>query len=187
MPYLILGISHFVTPYVLGYLGFNLMDYHQYIFYTICVITPGLLGIVIGFRMLDDKDEGISELMSITPAGQRGYLYNRLGFISALSIIYTFYIYLLWPYKIISIPQLVLVSLPLAGYGLILGSVLFIIAPDKVKGLTYAKVLNLLLIFGFSELIPVQGIKFVGYGMPTYWLFKILTDPTPYNLVIAYT
>ncbi|MGM0379561.1 MAG: hypothetical protein ACQEQE_07425 [Bacillota bacterium] len=153
----------------------NFLQVKNYIFYiisTFIVLTSGMLGIATGFMMIDDKDGNIYQLMQITPLGKKGYLINRLLIPSVFSFFYT----------------LIIINLFgninfLKGTFLILFSIIqtiifcisiFYLANDKVKGLTYAKGLNIFVVFCFIDLFNNRYLTFVGNIFPSFWITKLL-------------
>jgi len=83
------AIITFVIPFVTLKLGFDFSPYSEYIFAFVLLISSGMLGIVTGFLMLDDRDGNIADLMMITPLGRGGYLINRLIVASSFSFYYS--------------------------------------------------------------------------------------------------
>jgi hypothetical protein len=55
---------------------------------------------------------------------------------------------------------------------------LFLIATDKVKGLTYAKALNLFSLFTLVDLLELDWLSALSHTIPTYWVTKIVQSPT---------
>ncbi len=176
------GLMH---PYLAQYYPFAVEHYTPYFHYTAFVLAPGLLGVVVGFRMLDDRDGHIFELMRVTPLGASGYLYLRLVFTAVLTGLYAFYTYVLFRPSYLLPTALIGLVILLALYGAVLGLLLFALAPDKVKGLTYAKGLNLLLLFGFVDLLDLGGLTWLARLTPTYWTWCYIDAPSITGLAIA--
>lgn len=180
----------FLVPFIESYTTFKIALYDSYILSMVLFFTPMMLGVVMGFMMLDDKDAKIVELMSITPLGKSGYLKNRLSFILIPSIIYTFINYYIMGIYIINFATLAYVAIILSLFAIVVGLIFTSLASDKIKGLTYAKGLNLLIIFAFSDLLKGDFIKYLSLLFPTYWISKIIAIPTNqssyiYTLVIV--
>ena len=151
--------------------------YYIYILSAIFVISADMIGVVIGFMMLDDKDGHILELISVTPLGKNGYLINRLGFMSIFTFIFTFVSYFIL--NIVRIPfyTLVFIALMLSIISASIGILLSSLATDKVKGLTYAKGLNFIVVFCFADLIDIEYIRIISAIFPTYWITSIMGNP----------
>lgn len=167
----------FFVPFLQNYIHFQLSDYVIYIFSLACVTTPGVLGVVIGFLMLDDRDGCIIELMSITPLGRSGYLIHRLSFSFIATILYVILGYFFL--NLIHIPflSLILLSFLMGFYSIIIGLTVSIIATDKVKGLTFAKGLNIFMLFIFTDLAKINWLTRLAQFIPTYWVPRIINNP----------
>lgn len=166
-----------LPPFLNAKFGFDVAPYAPYILSFVLLVSSGMLGIVTGFMMLDERDGHISELMEITPLGRSGYLVNRLSFTSILSFIYT----------VVGISVLNLHDMPLfstvflallsAIYTAITGLLLFTWGDDKVKGLTLAKALNSLVLFAFTDLFSLKWLTFISWFFPPYWFTVIIKSP----------
>ena len=179
-------ILFYGTPFLLKELSFDLSPYFLYILSGVLVMISGLMGIVIGFVMIDERDGSISDLLSVTPLGKSGYLINRLSFAAIPVPVYSIIcIYIL---GIVEIPFLsvILLSLILSLYSAVIGLLIFLGADDKVKGLTYAKGLNSIAIFAFTDLFALKWLIIISYLFPPYWITQIIKEPDSFiNLIIA--
>lgn len=172
----------FLIPFIENYFGFVIVPYHSYILSLTLVLIPAMLGVVTGFMMLDEKDGKISELMSITPLGKMGYLINRLSFSFIATFIYTIFTYYLLNIYHIPILTLLVISPLLGIYAFVIGSILFILSDDKVKGLTYAKGLNIMMLFSLSDLLDQRWLTILSKIFPPYWITKVIQ--TPNNMMV---
>jgi len=166
-----------LPPFLNATLGFDVAPYHPYILSFVLLVNSGMLGIVTGFMMIDERDGKIAELMEITPLGRSGYLVNRLSFTSILSFIYAFAgIYFL---NLLELPLFskALLSLLAAVYTAITGLLLFTWADDKVKGLTFAKGLNALVLFAFTDLLSLNWLTYLSWLFPPYWFTMVIKSP----------
>lgn len=173
----------FLVPLLAAKAGFDLAPYSAYILSFILLMNSGMLGIVTGFMMLDDRDGNISQLLEITPLGRGGYLINRLAFASMLSIIYCFVSFVVFKQPVLPFFSIILLSALSAFYTAIIGLLIFSGADDKVKGLTLAKGLNTLVVFAFSDLFALSWLTFLSWFFPPYWITMIIK--TPWSLTIT--
>lgn len=189
LPVLLIGVFKamiiFLPEYILTYLGIHIMDYSPYIMAVAFLQIPGMLGTVTGFMMLDDKDGKIYELMSVTPLGRDGYLYNRLFVPIMMTILYSLITWIVIDITPIPFNLLALIWLLLSIQTAIIGLVLFHIADDKVKGLTYAKGLNIIMLFGLADLLNIDAVKYVAKIFPTYWVTKVIKEQSINTIILA--
>ncbi len=167
----------FLVPFLATKLGFDLVPYSVYLLSFILLMNSGMLGIVTGFMMLDERDGNISQLLEVTPLGRSGYLINRLAFSSLLSIIYCFVSIAVFDQRALPLFTTVLLLALSAIYTAIIGLLIFSGADDKVKGLTFAKGLNSLVIFAFADLFALSWLTFLSWFFPPYWITHIIKSP----------
>lgn len=190
-PVLLIGVFKvmviFLIPFLNSELNFDFTPYYIYLLAGVLIVISGMLGIVTGFMMLDDKDGNIAELMSVTPLGRGGYLANRVSLASFLTFIYsvlTIYVLNIVEVKVYSA---LLLSILCAVYAAIIGLLIFFGADDKVKGLTFAKGLNVLGIFAFSDLFALKWFSAISVIFPTYWITSVLKSQNTYLVLIIGT
>ncbi len=172
----------FLVPFLAAKLDFDLAPYSAYILSFILLMNSGMLGIVTGFMMLDERDGNISQLLEITPLGRGGYLINRLAFASLLSIIYCFISITVFNQPVLPFITMVLLSLLSAIYTAIIGLLIFSGADDKVKGLTFAKGLNTLVLFAFTDLFALSWLTVLSWFFPPYWI--TMTIKSSHSLMV---
>jgi fluoroquinolone transport system permease protein len=166
-----------LIPYLVLKTGFDVMPYASYIFSFILLMNSGMLGIVTGFMMLDERDGNIAQLLEITPMGRSGYLLNRLSFASILSVLYCMVSFAVFGLVNLPFYSIMILCFLSAIYTAIIGLLIFSGADDKVKGLTYSKGLNTLVIFAFSDLFALNWLTFLAWFFPTYWITMIIKSP----------
>lgn len=161
-------------PYVLEQTGIDLSQYHGYVFSFLLLLISGLSGVVTGFVMIDDKDCNIAELMSVTPLGRIGYLANRLMLTGFLTFVYSLLAYFITGIITLNFFIVILLASMQAAYSSIIGMLLFSGADDKVKGLTYAKALNVIMLFSLTDLLALPWLTTLSWFFPSYWTTKVV-------------
>ena len=167
----------FLIPELIARFNFDLSPYYAYILSFALLINAGMLGIITGFLMIDERDGNIAELMSVTPLGRFGYLVNRLSFSAMVSVVYSFITLYVLAQGRVNFITAVYLSLLMAIYSAIIGLILFSGADDKVKGLTFAKGLNILSFFAFTDLFSLSWLTTLSWFFPPYWITAILKSP----------
>jgi fluoroquinolone transport system permease protein len=180
-------LEFFLLPFLSANFGLDTTPYHGYALSFVVLMNAAILGIVIGFMMLDDRDGNIATLMEVTPLGRSGYLINRLTMAAGLALVYGFAgCYVL---QLVTLPVLTVLVLSLlsALYAAVVGLLIFSGADDKVKGLTFAKGLNVLLLFAFTDLFNLEWLTWLSYFFPPYWITAIIHSPGSLpTIVIAF-
>jgi fluoroquinolone transport system permease protein len=167
----------YLIPFIHTLFEFNILPYLDYVFVFVVMMCGAMLGIVTGFMMMDDRDGKIAELMSVTPLGRGGYLVNRLLFAAILSVFYSILSY--YVLYVVELPfiTILFVSLLSSNYSIIIGLLIFTFADDKVKGLTYAKAINSLSLFAFTNLFALKWLTVLSWFFPPYWITTVVQSP----------
>ena len=151
-----------------------LPQYHALIMGGYLMTAPGMIGFVIGFLLLDERDAGTIRALRVTPLPFRNYLLYRLFgplLIGTAATIVGYPLTQLAPMPLATL-------LPIAAVGAIaapmLAFALGAFASNKVAGFAVVKILNavnLLPIAAFFIAMPWQ----LGAGiLPTYWPMRAL-------------
>lgn len=137
------------------------------------VLTPTLMGTVIGFLLLDERDDRTLTALLVTPLPLHRYLLYRLAIPTLLSLILT--ILAVWICGLVSIDGWVLfgIALETALAAPVIALLYFCFSENKVQGFGILKILG-----AISFSLPV-GAYFVaipqqyGFGIfPLYWSAK---------------
>ncbi len=174
----------FLTPFLLTRFGFDVSPYLFYVFVFVIMMCGAMLGIVTGFMMIDERDGNIAELMSVTPLGRGGYLFNRLLFSAALSFFYSVLSYFVLDVVGLPVFTVLFVSMLSSIYSIIIGLLIFSLADDKVKGLTYAKAINSLSLFAFTDLLALKWLTVLSWFFPPYWMTLVVQSPHSFLIYV---
>jgi fluoroquinolone transport system permease protein len=158
--------------------GFDLAPYYALIMGGFLMTAPGIVGMVIGFLLLDERDACTLMALRVTPLSMRRYLAYRVALPLVFGTAST-----LVGYPLIGISPLPVTSLlaitGVAGLAApLLAFVLATAAPTKVAGFAMVKVLNavnLLPIAAFFLPVPLQYVAGI---LPTYWPMRALWSAT---------
>lgn len=178
------GVPPF-TRVILPY--FDLADYHLVILTVLTGMTPMMYGWLIGFLLLDDRDEKTLMAIAVTPLTKNGYLAYKITSLMILSLVLKLVLMPLTglsgfnysrflPVSIMASLEAPLVALALAAF-----------AGNKAEGLAMAKFLSLLNgvpvlpFFITSPLVYIAGI------VPFFWLgTAILAFDSPWPVFWAH-
>lgn len=156
------------------------LDILSYTLVTLLLATPIIMGVIMGFLMLDDRDGGMIELYHVTPIGESGYLTNRILFSFITTFFYTFLNYAILGIYSLSLGKLFFIAVLCSLFSAAVGLLFFALASDKIKGLTYAKGMNMFIIFAYSDLLGVTWFSYLSALFPTYWLSSLIRGSFQY-------
>ncbi|MTI60250.1 MAG: hypothetical protein FH762_09790 [Firmicutes bacterium] len=147
---------------------FDLVNYYPLITGYFILLVPVLIGIVAGFLVLDERDEGIVQVLILTPLSKKGYLIYRIFMPMLISL---FYILILTP--VLGLVEVSIRSLIVLGLLSMLESpitALFLtaFAGNKVEGLAFSKGLGLLMMVPLLRFTKAKW-SILAALTPFYW------------------
>lgn len=152
--------------------GFDLTAYYVLLTSLLLELTPIVAGMIIGFLLLDQKDDGTLTALRVTPLTMGGYLAYRLALPVLVSVVMTIVVIGTVGLVRIGIGPLLLMAVGSAPLAPILALLLGAFARNKVEGFALAKVAGVLFwppILAYFVSVPWQW----AFGIvPTYWPVK---------------
>jgi fluoroquinolone transport system permease protein len=137
--------------------------------YIFLLLVPYLWGVVIGFLLLDQRDEGTLLALQVTPLPNGTYLAYRLALPVALSVVTTLLVFPLANLARLSPGPLLLLALSAAPQAPLFALILAALARNKVQGLALMKASSVLLLPPFfAYFLPGAGKWFLAI-FPTFW------------------
>jgi fluoroquinolone transport system permease protein len=155
-------------------LAFDLEPYYPLVMSGYLMTAPGMVGMVIGFVLLDERDARTLTALRVTPLSMQHYLAYRIALPLLLGTASTLIGYPLTGITPLPFPSLLVIAI-VAGFSApLLALVLAVAAPNKVAGFAVVKVMNavnLLPVVAYFVPIPLQ---FLAGILPTYWPMRAL-------------
>ncbi len=154
-------------------LGFDLVPYYPLVMSFVGVTVAGLVGTVVGFLLLDQRDDQTLSALLVTPLSLIDYLAYRLAVPMIFGVALTAIMFPLAGLTDLSVAQVLVTSLcaaPLAPmYALFIGA----FAANKVQGFALAKAVGILWVpVVVAWFIPEPWQNLVGV-IPLYWPLKV--------------
>ncbi len=152
----------------------DLKLYYPLIMSYIVLICPVFFGVVIGFLLLDERDDHTLTALQVTPLPMTGYLAYRLFVPIIISLIVTL---ICFPIAGLGIPPLKIllpVTLLAALEAPIMALALFCFAENKVAGFAFMKVMGALQMAPLVAYFISPPWQWLTGVIPTYWPVKVL-------------
>lgn len=187
MPFIFAVMFRFVVPWLqtvlLRQFAFDLTPYYwMFMGYGFILGIPIIFGVVIGFLLLDERDEGTLTALQITPLTLRSYLGYRITIPMLLSILLTVLTFPLAGLSALPVLHLFWVAVAAAPLAPIFALLLAALAANKVQGFAIMKGLGVFLILPLIAYFVPAGWQLLFGLAPTYWptkLFWMLKDGIP--------
>jgi len=178
-PFLIAGGFRFGAPFVRKLLlpGFDLAIHYPFI-NTFLLLIPGMmLGAIIGFLLLDERDEQVLSFIAVTPLRLSGYLRFRTAMPVAYSAFFSIPVLLLSGLGEIdvvkTIPVVIMASLGAPMMALFLSS----FAANKVEGMAVYKLAGIFQAGAFVAYFVTSDLQYLGGILPSFWVTKAYLSP----------
>jgi fluoroquinolone transport system permease protein len=193
LPVLVATLMRFLVPFISGllmnHLNFNLTPYYPIITSFFFMLAPLMYGWVIGFMLLDERDENILEYISVTPLGKSGFLSYRMGLPVVLSFAMAFVLVAVIglvpfsPLRILPAALLAAIEAP------ILALFLAAFAGNKVEGMALGKGIGTIFLAPLAALYISPPIQYLFGVLPPYWVAKLFLETNaglwPFTLLIT--
>ena len=159
--------------------SFQLMDYYPIVAITMVSLIPMLFGMVYAFILLDENDAKILQVISVTPAGKRDFLYMRMlipAFLSFIMVLIT--IILTDPVISQGWLRSIFISLLLSTQSSFAFLFIGCLAGNKVQGLALSKLYGIFLAAVPLGLLLHHPWNYLAFFSPLYWISWSWVIPT---------
>jgi fluoroquinolone transport system permease protein len=154
---------------------FGLPDASSFLAPMVLVLPAMLVAWIVGFLLLEDRDDGALLAIAVTPVGQQQFFAWRSSVAAVLAALFCVY------GCAFVVPGLPIIAV--AGLALLIGAeavaaavVLPGLARNKVEGLALTKLTNFAAIVPFAALLPAPW-RYFGGIVPSYWIGEFLLVP----------
>jgi fluoroquinolone transport system permease protein len=159
---------------LLAGLGFDLTPYYPLVMGGYLMTAPGMVGMVIGFLFLDERDARTLLALRTTPLSMHQYLGYRVALPLLLGTISTLIGYPLTGLTPLPLTTLLPIVLVASLSAPLLALVLAVAAPNKVAGFAVVKVLNAVNLLPIVAYFVPRPVQFAAGVFPTYWPMRAL-------------
>ena len=149
--------------------GFDAAPCYPLVMGGYLMTAPGIVGMVVGFLLLDEQDAHTLAALRVTPLSMRRYLAFRVIVPLLLATASTLTGYQLIGITPLPLVPLVAISIVGALSAPLLALVLATAAPNKVAGFAIVKVLNGLNLLPVAAFFVPRPLQYVAGIIPAYW------------------
>jgi fluoroquinolone transport system permease protein len=165
------------TPWLTGWLKarfhFDLQPYFPLLCSFLVFVMPMLAGAIIGFVMLDQRDDRSLTSILVTPLPLRTYVFCRLSIPAAFSFAVSLLIIMLSGLSTIPLWGIVLASLTGAGMAPVFCLFYAAYATNKVQGFALMKATGILFVPPVVAWFVSSGWQWLFGIIPVYWPAKV--------------
>lgn len=175
IPLFIATVFRFGIPYAAELVSpwIDLSEHYPFIMSFLAFLTPSFVGMVMGFMLLDERDEDILSYLAVTPLTRSAYLLYRIS--SPMLISFLLFYLLQWIANLTPVPiiPLIPVSIMAALEAPILALFLAVFANNKVEGLAVYKLTGIIFLAPFVGYFVRSGWQYIAGIFPPFWISKL--------------
>jgi fluoroquinolone transport system permease protein len=163
----------FASARLMTRFGFDLVPYYTLLMSTVLLIAAMLSGIVIGFLLLDQRDDQTLTALQVTPLGLKCYLIYRVTLPMALSVVVSLAVLPLTGLLNLRPGFLVLAAVCAAPLAPFYALSLAALASNKVQGFAITKGMGVLLMLPILAYFVPPPAQWAFGVIPVYWPAKV--------------
>ena len=168
-------LGRYFLPWLSDRNGFDFTPFNDLILVILVLIVPIAFGAVLGFSILEDRDDNVLTNIRITPLSLHYFLGFRLIAVYILCVLST--IFVIWFSNIVDLPMKNIVALSLLASleAPISGLLINCFAKNKIEGFAVMKVGGSVIIFPIIALF-FRDIKELFFSFaPGFWSAKLIS------------
>jgi fluoroquinolone transport system permease protein len=159
---------------LLARFAFDLEPYYPLVASSFVTAAPGIAGMVVGFLLLDERDDGVLAAIAVTPVSPAAYLAYRLFLPLLAGFAATALSYPLLGFTPLAFGDLLAISAVASLIAPFTALFLAVFAQNKVSGFAMVKVLNVIGIAPVAAWFVAEPLQWLAGIAPSYWPMKML-------------
>jgi len=172
-PAMFILFARFLLPWINDNFYF-IQPYYPMFFMLFIMFIPFIFSFVIGFLIIEERDQNLLTALRVTPISRNSYLAYRMLLITLFSFIYVVLspalMGLVEVNYIAYLPVAVLFTLSTPIYALLVSY----FANNKVQGFTMFKMMGILIFLPIFAFMIADNMKFVLGVIPHFWTFMAM-------------
>ena len=173
IPLIIIIITRLIIPWISENVA-PMEQFYSLLFMFIVIMIPLMFGFVLGFLIMDERDENLLTVLRVMPISRNTYLLYRMMFLSVLSLIYILLFPILTGLIQISFIDYLPTALLLMLLTPTLGLIANIVATNKVQAFAVFKTLGGVFYIPLFAFFINNDLKYILGIIPNFWTFMAL-------------
>lgn len=169
-------LGRYLLPWLTEKYGFNFAPFTDLILVVLVLFIPIAYGALIGFSLLEDRDDNVLTNIKVTPLSIHQFLSFRLVGVYILCVIAT--IFVVWFSNVgdVSIEKIIAISLLASLEAPISGLLINAFAKNKIEGFAIMKAGGSIVVFPIVALF-FNGAKELFFSFaPGFWSAKVISS-----------
>jgi fluoroquinolone transport system permease protein len=173
IPLIIIIITRLIIPWISENVA-PMEQFYPLLFMFIVIMIPLMFGFVLGFLIMDERDENLLTVLRVMPISRNTYLFYRMLLLSILSLIYILLFPILTGLIEISFIDYLPTALLLMLLTPTLGLIANIVATNKVQAFAVFKTLGGVFYIPLFAFFINNDLKYILGIIPNFWTFMAL-------------
>lgn len=170
-------------------LGFDIRPFYPFITSFLAMMPALLYGWVVGFMLLEERDEHVLTAIAVTPLGTRGYLRYRMVQPVVMATLVSMVVVHLAALAPVHTARMVPLALMAAISGPYQALFMAAFARNKVEGLALGKLSGVVMLAPLAVVAAPPPWQYLAGVFPPYWVSRAFVDmhgpAGPYWLAVA--
>lgn len=149
------------------------------------ILTPYMVCFASSMVMLTEYEENMSQYMSVTPVGKRGYFISRLVFPAVISFFASVFLMLCFTLTEWQAPMLILVCFLSSLTSVAVCLLLFSCSHNRVEGMALAKMAGLFMLGLPVPFFLLSKAQYLFSVLPSFWIGKLSLEHNYWILIPA--
>lgn len=173
----VLALAYRLVPLLrdtlLARYAFDLQPYYTLIASSFVGAAPGISGMIAGFLLLDERDDGVLTAIAVTPVAPAAYVAYRISAPLLAGFVTTVAAYPIIGFAPLAFHDLLAISAVAALSAPFTALFLATFAQNKVAGFAIVKVLNLIGLAPIAAWFVAEPQQWIAGIVPSYWAMKM--------------
>ena len=163
-----------LTARILERYDFNLEPYYPAMLaYFFVIMAPVTFAVLIGFLLLDEKDDKTLTALQVTPLSLNAYLAYRITIPVLLTFVMMFVVFPVSGLDDLPLQDIFMIAIAAAPLSPMFALFLASVAQNKVQGFALMKLAGFLLFMPIFAYFTQSGWELAFGLIPTYWPMKV--------------
>lgn len=174
-PIILAVFVRFGVPYAEEQFNFSLAAYDHIIAATMMLLTAAITGGIIGFSILDDRDDKILYAIDVSPVSFNVFMGFRFAICFALTYISCILAILIADFEGIPLYAMLLIPVTISLFSSVSAMFVNFFASNKVEGFAMMKAGAMIVVFPIASLFFTDFKEFFFGFEPNFWSVKALS------------
>jgi len=174
-PWVIAVLVKSIWPYLENtYLDVTFSDYALLTTLTVALLTPMNMGVVLGFQLLEEKEQGVFRAIAVTPLNNDFYLFYRFVLVGAIAMLMTLIVHEVLGLVQINLYLLLLVVFVASSQVPFQALLISSFAKNTLEGFAMMKSTGFLLLVPLllTHFFPSDWFSWIAGIFPFFWVIK---------------